>query len=515
MLARLQTFSLVGVDAIPVEVEVDVSGGALPATILVGLPDAAVRESTHRVGRAMVNCGFSRPNDRIVINLAPADLPKQAATFDLPISLGILAGSCQFSSDRFRDYAVVGELSLEGSTRPARGALSMAIRAAKENKLRGLVVPRASAGEAAVVENIQVIPVTTLREAVDFFSGKIEITPTAPRVEECFQSTETSSVDFCDVRGQEMAKHALCIAAAGGHNVAMLGPPGSGKTMLAKRLSTILPPLRTEESIETSQIYSALGLLKPGKPLLTHRPFRAPHHTISEAGLIGGRSVPMPGEISLAHNGVLFLDELPEFNRRTLEVLRQPLEDGTVTISRARSTTCFPSSFMLIAAMNPCPCGYRGDPSRDCQCTVPQVERYMSKISGPLLDRIDIHLEVSSVPFSELASKQSGTSSAVLRNRVCAAREIQQQRFKQTGVSKHCWNARMSSREIRQHCQLGKQAAKLLRTAVSTLGFSARAHDKVLRVARTIADLAQSEEILTEHISEAVQYRLLDRKLWT
>ncbi|MDG1991027.1 MAG: YifB family Mg chelatase-like AAA ATPase [Pirellulales bacterium] len=515
MLARLQTFSLVGVDAIPVDVEVDVSGGALPATILVGLPDAAVRESTHRVGRAMVNCGFSRPNDRIVINLAPADLPKQAATFDLPISLGILAGSCQFSSNRFRDYAVVGELSLEGSTRPARGALSMAIRAAKENNLKGIVVPTASASEAAVVEKIEVIPVTTLREAVEFFSGKIDITPTAPRIKECFQSSETHTVDFSDVRGQETAKRALSIAAAGGHNVAMLGPPGSGKTMLAKRLPTILPPLRTEESIETSQIYSALGLLEPGQPLLTRRPFRAPHHTISEAGLIGGRSVPMPGEISLAHNGVLFLDELPEFNRRTLEVLRQPLEDRTVTISRARSTTCFPSAFMLIASMNPCPCGYRGDPSRDCQCTVPQVERYMSKISGPLLDRIDMHLEVSAVPFSDLASKQAGTSSAVIRNRVCVAREIQQNRFGKSRTVGHRWNAQMTTREIRQHCHIDKNSMELLRTAVSNLGLSARAHDKVLRVARTIADLDEAGAILAGHIGEAIQYRLLDRKLWT
>ena len=515
MLARLQTFSLRGVDAVPVDVEVDVSGGALPTTILVGLPDAAVRESTHRVGRAMVNCGFSRPNDRIVVNLAPADLPKQAATFDLPISLGILAGSCQFSAERFHDYAVVGELSLEGSTRPARGALSMAIRAAKERNLKGLVVPAANATEAAVVESIKVIPVATLREAVGFFSGELDITPTAPCINECFNKFETYEHDFSDVRGQEAAKRAMCIAAAGAHNVAMLGPPGSGKTMLAKRIPTILPPLRTEESIETSQIYSALGLLPSGQPLLVTRPFRAPHHTISEAGLIGGRSIPMPGEISLAHNGILFLDELPEYNRRTLEVLRQPLEDGTVTISRARSTTCFPSAFMLIAAMNPCPCGYRGDSNRDCQCTVPQVERYMSKISGPLLDRIDIHLEVSAVPFGELSARQAGTSSTAMRQQVHVAREIQHNRFKKKSSTGNMYNARMTSREIRHYCQIDSSATELLRSAVSNLGLSARAHDKVLRVARTIADLDATESIECHHLSEAIQYRLLDRKLWT
>ena len=364
MLARLQTFSLVGIDAVPVEVEVDVSGGALPATVLVGLPDTAIRESTHRVARAMVNSGFNRPNDRIVVNLAPAELPKQAATFDLPITLGILAGSGQFSSERLADYAVVGELSLEGATRPARGALSIAIAVARQRRqgipgerpLRGVVVPAASATEAAVVEDIEVIPVASLKEAVQFFSGDIEIEPTPPRVAEWFDRFAAYDVDFADVRGQEAAKRALCVAAAGGHNCVMVGPPGGGKTMLAKRIPTILPQLSAAESIETTRIYSSLGLLQPGQPLMAVRPFRAPHHTISEAGLVGGRSIPMPGEISLAHNGVLFLDELPEFNRRTLEVLRQPLEDAAVTISRARTTTRFPADFMLVAALNPCPC---------------------------------------------------------------------------------------------------------------------------------------------------------------
>ncbi len=444
-------------------------------------------------------------------SLAPAELPKNAASFDLPITLGMLAGSGQITSDRFDKYAVVGELALDGVTRPTKGALSMAMAAAKQKKLRGLVVPSESAAEAAVVEQIEVIPVSSLAQAVAFYAGEIDIDPTPPRLEEWFRQYATYEIDFADVRGQEMAKRAITIAAAGSHNLLMVGPPGSGKTMLAKRVPTILPELTAAESIETTRIYSAMGLLKPGQPLLATRPYRSPHHTISNAGLVGGGTVPTPGEISLSHNGVLFLDELPEFNRSTLEVLRQPLEDGTVTISRALSANTFPANIMLIAALNPCPCGYRNDPRRECHCTVPQVERYMGKISGPLLDRLDLQIEVPAVPYKELSATTTGTSSAQMRENVTTARESQRRRFAGTSTRT---NAHMSNRQIRQFCQLDEAGMNLLRTTMSDLGLSARAHDKVLRVARTIADLEQCEHVNSTHLHEAVNYRMLDRQLW-
>ncbi|HYO26338.1 MAG TPA: YifB family Mg chelatase-like AAA ATPase, partial [Lacipirellulaceae bacterium] len=419
--------------------------------------------------------------------------------------------SGQISPELLAHYAIVGELALDGTMRPVKGALSMAMAAKAAGNVRGVIVPASNADEAAVVDGLDVIPVGSLTEAAAYLVEQLAIEPAPCRVAELFEELGRYEEDFAEVRGQEMAKRAVTIAAAGNHHLLMVAPPGAGKTMLAKRVPSILPRLTAEESIETSRIYSALGKLPPGRPLMARRPFRAPHHTISNAGLVGGGSTPAPGEISLAHNGVLFLDELPEFNRTTLEVLRQPLEDGSVAISRALRATEFPADFMLIASLNPCPCGYRGDPRRECHCSVPQIERYMSKISGPLLDRIDIHIEVAAVPFKELATGPRGTDSATMSQQVAAARARQTARF--AGAAKQT-NGQMTSRLVRQQCQLDAASRDLLEASVNEAGLSARAHDKILRVARTIADLDDSDAIRQEHVGEAVNYRMLDRRFW-
>lgn len=509
MLAKLSTFALVGIDGVPVEAEVDVSAG-LPKTVLVGLPEMAVRESIHRIERALANLGYDRHPGRTVINLAPADLRKDAGGFDLPIALGLLIATGQLLPEHVRDFATVGELALDGSVRPIKGALSMAMAAA-ERGIAKMLVPAANAREAAVVESVAVYGVGTLAEAVGILSGQLPAEPVPAQIEELFAKLNNYDVDFSDVRGQEFAKRALVVAAAGGHNVMMIGSPGTGKTMLAKRLPGILPPLTPIESLETTRIYSALGRLKPDEPLLATRPFRSPHHTISDAGMVGGGSVPAPGEISLAHHGVLFLDELPEFNRRSLEVLRQPLEQGHVTISRALNSTTFPASFILVAAMNPCPCGYLGDAKRPCKCSPMQIDRYMGRISGPLLDRIDLHIEVPSVPFQELSASADGTPSVTMREQVHRARQVQRQRL---GAEGYRLNARMTSRQLRRFCALDEEGKGLLKNAMEELGLSARAHDRILRVARTIADLEGAADIRASHISEAIGYRTLDRKLW-
>ena len=428
MLAKLASYTLIGIEAAPVEVEVDVSSASMPKIVLVGLAEAAVRESTHRVERALVNSGYRRPIDRVVINLAPADLKKDAGGLDLPIALGLLIGSGQVSLDRRGDFAVVGELALTGETRPIKGALAMALAAVAEGK-SGLLVPSANAAEAAVVEGIAVYPIGSLAEAVGFLSGNLDLEPQVVDLEAVFARDARYEDDFSDVKGQDYAKRALTIAAAGAHNVLMIGPPGTGKTLLARRLPTIMPVLTPHESLETTRIYSVMGLLRAGQPLMATRPFRSPHHSVSDAGLVGGGTIPQPGEISLAHKGVLFLDELPEFNRKTLEVLRQPLEEGCVTISRALRSTKFPADFVLVAAMNPCPCGYRSDPRRACTCSPPQVEKYLSKISGPLLDRIDLHVEVPAVPFTQLAEAPPGPTSSDLLKDVLRARAYQAERF--------------------------------------------------------------------------------------
>src|ERR1700730_7833661 len=510
MLAKIYSAAVYGVDAYEVEIEVNGAHGN-PKIIIVGLPDAAVKESQDRVTTAIINSGYHWPRGRTTINLAPADIKKEGPSFDLPIALGMIAVAEDLDGSTFEKFSFVGELAFDGGVRPVKGVVPVALEARRQKK-EAIFVPATNAHEAAMVEGITVYGVQNLRETFEFIRGGTLIAPTYGDLTSFFATHKNYDVDFSDVKGQGHVKRAIEVAVSGGHNLLMIGPPGSGKSMLSKRIATIMPPMSLEEAIESTKIHSISGMLSGEQAFVSTRPFRSPHHTISDVGLLGGSTIPTPGEVSLAHHGVLFLDELPEFKRSTLEVMRQPLEDGKVTVSRAAGSVTFPSEFMLVAAMNPCPCGYFGDLKRECRCSPVQVQRYRQRISGPLLDRIDLHIEVPAVEYRDVASERAEENSSAIRERVSQARKLQHERFRKDG--KTTCNARMTARHLKQHCRLTTDSNELIRTQMTDLNLSARAYDRILKVSRTIADLESAETILPEHVSEAIQYRTFDRTLW-